>query len=189
MLFYHSLPLFVLFGGTYASFNDFGIPPSNATVDVKVFNPGNITIVNASDLFISPILPGHETTAGVLTDAICSLNFVIAEHSSGYLWIAEALRAGLLSVGETVHRQLEFYVTSLMPAPMVYRSVVKALNDVYRDIEDLASNRQPSLFNDWRVMTTLTRECVDLLDDEEEMEYCTPFKGMQNERGFPIHCG
>ncbi|KAJ7123692.1 beta-lactamase-like protein [Mycena epipterygia] len=61
MLFYRSLPLFVLFGGTYASCKDFGIPPSLATVDVKVFNPGNITIVNSSDLFTLPVLPGHET--------------------------------------------------------------------------------------------------------------------------------
>lgn len=159
--------------------------------------------------------------AGVLTEAICGLNFVLAEHSSGpqllnslllnlgnalvyppgYLWVAEALKAGLLraivmsalSGGHSVHPQLEFWVTSLIPGSMVYRCVVRDLDNAYRDIEDLATNRafrQSSLFNDWRAMTILSRERVDLLDDEEEMEEedCMPFKGCDNVEVRRIHC-
>lgn len=50
-----------LFLGTNASFRDFGIPFSNATVSVKAFNvvsPGNVTGL-ASDFF-EPVLPGLE---------------------------------------------------------------------------------------------------------------------------------
>ncbi|KAJ6597545.1 beta-lactamase-like protein [Mycena vulgaris] len=61
MLFFLPLLSFFLVGGAYASYGDFGIPPSHATVDVKIFNPGNITLVNFTKAFILPVLPGHET--------------------------------------------------------------------------------------------------------------------------------
>lgn len=55
------LVLTSLFLGTDASFLDFGIPFSNATVSVKAFDvvsPGNVTGL-ASDFF-QPVLPGTE---------------------------------------------------------------------------------------------------------------------------------
>ncbi|KAJ6567304.1 beta-lactamase-like protein [Mycena vulgaris] len=59
--------LFVfLLGETYASFHDFGIPPSSATVDVRVFNVGSIILRNASHAFVLPVLPGHETSTAPL---------------------------------------------------------------------------------------------------------------------------
>ncbi|KAJ7696459.1 beta-lactamase-like protein [Mycena rosella] len=60
MLLLPSLSLISLFGGTYASFRDFGIPVSNATVDVRVFNVGNATLRDTAHAFISPVLPGNE---------------------------------------------------------------------------------------------------------------------------------
>ncbi|KAJ7130625.1 beta-lactamase-like protein [Mycena epipterygia] len=57
-----SLFLIFLVGQTYASFHDFGIPASSATVDVRVFYVGNTTLTNATHAFILPVLPGHETS-------------------------------------------------------------------------------------------------------------------------------
>ncbi|KAJ7119824.1 hypothetical protein C8R44DRAFT_922188 [Mycena epipterygia] len=56
-----SLSLIFLAGGTYASFHDFGIPASSATVDVRVFNVGNANLTNTTHAFVAPVLPGHET--------------------------------------------------------------------------------------------------------------------------------
>ncbi|KAJ6601212.1 beta-lactamase-like protein [Mycena vulgaris] len=55
-----------LLGGTYASFHDFGIPPSDATVDVRVFNVGNLTLTNSTHTFFLPVLPGRESVKGSL---------------------------------------------------------------------------------------------------------------------------
>ncbi|KAJ6591465.1 beta-lactamase-like protein [Mycena vulgaris] len=49
-----------LLGEAYASFHDFGIPPSNATVDVKIFNVGNGILKNTTHKFVLPVLPGRE---------------------------------------------------------------------------------------------------------------------------------
>ncbi|KAJ6451247.1 beta-lactamase-like protein [Mycena vulgaris] len=60
----HLLPclsLVFLVGGAYASSHDFGIPSSDATVDVRVFNVGNVTLTNSTHAFVLPALPGHET--------------------------------------------------------------------------------------------------------------------------------
>ncbi|KAJ6524336.1 beta-lactamase-like protein, partial [Mycena capillaripes] len=56
------LLLGLLFGRTYASWLDLGIPHSNATVDVRVFNVANGTIVNDTQTLFLPVLPGHEST-------------------------------------------------------------------------------------------------------------------------------
>ncbi|KAJ7890469.1 beta-lactamase-like protein [Mycena olivaceomarginata] len=48
--------------GTYASTNDLGIPHSSATVDVRVFNVANVTLVGLAHTLIAPILPGHENS-------------------------------------------------------------------------------------------------------------------------------
>ncbi|CAK5263762.1 unnamed protein product [Mycena citricolor] len=44
-----------------ASFSDFGIPKSNATVDVRAFDVGTATLTNETHTFFRPILPGHES--------------------------------------------------------------------------------------------------------------------------------
>lgn len=56
-----SLSILFLATKASASFHDFGIPVSNATVDVKVFNVGNNHLTNATDGFATPVLPGHES--------------------------------------------------------------------------------------------------------------------------------
>ncbi|KAJ7130623.1 hypothetical protein C8R44DRAFT_775899 [Mycena epipterygia] len=61
MLLLSCLSFISLVGETYASFHDFGIPASNATVDVKVFNLGNASLINSTHAFVSPVLPGRET--------------------------------------------------------------------------------------------------------------------------------
>ncbi|KAJ7495957.1 beta-lactamase-like protein [Mycena galericulata] len=61
MLLLPCLSSLFLLGQTYASFHDFGIPPSDATVEVKAFNVGMVTLVNDSHTFILPVLPGHES--------------------------------------------------------------------------------------------------------------------------------
>ncbi|KAF7311570.1 Metallo-beta-lactamase superfamily protein [Mycena kentingensis (nom. inval.)] len=55
--------LFVLFAvcSAFASFHDFGIPEQSATVDVRAFNVGNLSIVGAASAVFSPTLPGHES--------------------------------------------------------------------------------------------------------------------------------
>ncbi|KAJ7446700.1 hypothetical protein FB451DRAFT_1291227 [Mycena latifolia] len=55
------LPLVFVVGETYASFHDFGIPSSAATVEVKVFHVGNVTLKNSTHAFVLPVLPGRET--------------------------------------------------------------------------------------------------------------------------------
>ncbi|KAF7360674.1 Metallo-beta-lactamase superfamily protein [Mycena venus] len=54
--------LLLLAGGAHASYHDFGIPASRATVDVRVFNVANMTLTGGTHAFITPALPGHEST-------------------------------------------------------------------------------------------------------------------------------
>ncbi|KAF7357430.1 Metallo-beta-lactamase superfamily protein [Mycena sanguinolenta] len=50
-------------GNTYASYRDFGIPASSATVDVRVFNVANMTLIDETHAFITPVVPGHESVS------------------------------------------------------------------------------------------------------------------------------
>ncbi|KAJ7931685.1 beta-lactamase-like protein [Mycena leptocephala] len=59
MRLFSSLSFLFLVGGTYASCLDLGIPHSSATVDVRVFNVANGTLVDEAHAFFSPILRGH----------------------------------------------------------------------------------------------------------------------------------
>jgi hypothetical protein len=53
--------IFALFAApALAGFQDFGIPPSDATVDVKAFNVANFTLNNLTNVFLNPVLPGRE---------------------------------------------------------------------------------------------------------------------------------
>ncbi|KAJ7457013.1 hypothetical protein FB451DRAFT_1564416 [Mycena latifolia] len=54
------LPLLALAGPTLARFADFGLPPSDATVDIKAFNVANFTLHNLTHAFVRPVLPGRE---------------------------------------------------------------------------------------------------------------------------------
>lgn len=54
-------PIILLLGGASASWFDFGIPHSNATVDIRVFNVANGTVVNDARTLFLPTLPGHES--------------------------------------------------------------------------------------------------------------------------------
>lgn len=46
---------------TLAGFQDFGIPASDFTVDVKAFNVANFTLSNLTHVFVHPVLPGRES--------------------------------------------------------------------------------------------------------------------------------
>ncbi|KAJ6455399.1 beta-lactamase-like protein [Mycena sanguinolenta] len=48
-------------GNACASYRDFGIPASSATVDVRVFNVANMTLTDETHAFMTPVVPGHET--------------------------------------------------------------------------------------------------------------------------------
>ncbi|KAJ7464104.1 beta-lactamase-like protein [Mycena latifolia] len=61
MFLLRSLSLTLLIGATVASYHDFGIPSSQATVEVKVFNVGIATLTNTTHAFVLPALPGHES--------------------------------------------------------------------------------------------------------------------------------
>ncbi|KAJ7146201.1 beta-lactamase-like protein [Mycena epipterygia] len=57
----YSLLAVALFApSTLAGFQDFGIPSSDATVDVKAFNVANFTLNNLTHAFVHPVLPGRE---------------------------------------------------------------------------------------------------------------------------------
>ncbi|KAJ7043741.1 hypothetical protein C8F04DRAFT_728644 [Mycena alexandri] len=62
MRLFPNLGLIFFAGKTYASYRDFGIPVSSATVDVRIFNVANVTFVNKAGgvSLIEPILPGRE---------------------------------------------------------------------------------------------------------------------------------
>ncbi|KAJ7334280.1 beta-lactamase-like protein [Mycena albidolilacea] len=64
-----------LVGAASASWLDFGIPHSNATVDVRVFDVANGTLVRDAHTFYTPVLPGHE-------NAIFPLNSFLVEHKT-----------------------------------------------------------------------------------------------------------
>lgn len=55
------LALTLLVSYTLASFHDFGIPSSNAIVEVMAFNVANLTIVNGTHRNFAPVLPGRES--------------------------------------------------------------------------------------------------------------------------------
>ncbi|KAJ7189166.1 hypothetical protein C8R46DRAFT_879033 [Mycena filopes] len=44
----------------FARFKDFGIPTSDATVDVRAFNVANFTLNNLTSVFLNPVFPGRE---------------------------------------------------------------------------------------------------------------------------------
>ncbi|KAJ7627122.1 beta-lactamase-like protein [Roridomyces roridus] len=44
-----------------AGFQDFGIPASSSTVDIKAFNVANFTLNNLAAVLVSPVLPGRES--------------------------------------------------------------------------------------------------------------------------------
>jgi len=75
MRFLSGLFLSFLVGGTYASWLDFGIPHSNATVNIRVFNVANGTLVNDAHTFILPVVPGHE-------NAIFPMFAFLVEHNT-----------------------------------------------------------------------------------------------------------
>ncbi|KAJ6581614.1 beta-lactamase-like protein [Mycena capillaripes] len=60
VLFSSLFPIFLV-GGTFASYLDFNIPQSNATVEIRVLTVGNGTIINGTHTFVSPVLPGRES--------------------------------------------------------------------------------------------------------------------------------
>ncbi|KAJ6578792.1 hypothetical protein DFH09DRAFT_913668 [Mycena vulgaris] len=55
------LTLLALAGPALARFQDFGIPPSDATIGVKAFSVANFTLNNLTHVFVNPVLPGHES--------------------------------------------------------------------------------------------------------------------------------
>ncbi|KAJ7718627.1 beta-lactamase-like protein [Mycena metata] len=60
MRFLSTLAVVFFVGETYATYRDFGIPVSSATVQVQAFNVVNVTFVNGPDAsLIGPVLPGR----------------------------------------------------------------------------------------------------------------------------------
>ncbi|KAJ6512906.1 beta-lactamase-like protein [Mycena sanguinolenta] len=89
------LVLSVLAGETYASSLDFGIPPSSATVDVRVFNVANVTLVNDAHTFTTPVLPGHE-------DAIFPMFAFLVEKSGKRFMFDLGIRIDPLNLAPSV---------------------------------------------------------------------------------------
>ena len=61
MFFLPCLSLIFLAGGTYASYRDFEIPSSTATVEVSAFHVGNATFIGDTHTIVLPVLPGRES--------------------------------------------------------------------------------------------------------------------------------
>ncbi|KAJ7673798.1 hypothetical protein DFH06DRAFT_1173301 [Mycena polygramma] len=131
---------------------------------------------------------------GALTKAICALNAVIATHSVGpplldkllslvgqrclsplgYHWITEALDAGLLRAItsstttklDNVHGHLPYYLSSVVPNTLVYRSALvrmpKAMNDVQRLVETRAF-RKSALYQPWLTFQEIVDDRIKFL--------------------------
>jgi hypothetical protein len=54
------LALLFYAGKTHAIYQDFGIPPSDAIVDIRAFNVVDLTSVNGAHQVFAPILPGRQ---------------------------------------------------------------------------------------------------------------------------------
>ncbi|KAJ7807223.1 hypothetical protein B0H14DRAFT_2609847 [Mycena olivaceomarginata] len=89
-----------LVGNVYPLYCNFGILTSKATVDVRVFNVANMTILNETHTFILPVLPGHKS-------AIFPIN--ISCLISGYEKILRTLILPLLLLFSSGFAQLEPY--------------------------------------------------------------------------------
>ncbi|KAF7356299.1 Metallo-beta-lactamase superfamily protein [Mycena venus] len=96
------LPIF-LAHGVYASFRDFGLPASTSTVDVRVFNVANATVVNASQAFLLPVLPGHESTT-------FTAHSFLVEHTKSH---KRLIVAGLITSG-LFHFELDKDIPELL---------------------------------------------------------------------------
>ncbi|KAJ7637464.1 hypothetical protein B0H17DRAFT_1172505 [Mycena rosella] len=140
MLSLQSLSLLALLGGTYASFHDFDIPRSHATVKVQAFNLGNVTLKETAHAFFHPVLPGHETSPspvyaflvehkntrlmfdlGIRKDTVNFVPSVAASFASGafilnqFKDITELLQDGgvpLKSIDTVIWRLLDTYARS-----------------------------------------------------------------------------
>ncbi|KAF8186580.1 beta-lactamase-like protein [Mycena galopus ATCC 62051] len=62
MFLINALPLLFPVAHVFATFRDFDIPASDRTVQVKIFNVGNLTVMNGLSRIVHPVLPGHEST-------------------------------------------------------------------------------------------------------------------------------
>ncbi|KAJ7334264.1 hypothetical protein DFH08DRAFT_965993 [Mycena albidolilacea] len=85
--------LFSLFlaGGTYVSWHDLGIPHSSATVDVRVFNVANMTLMGQAHAFYAPILPGRE-------NSLSPLYAFLVEHKKIWETVAGFFTSGIAKV-------------------------------------------------------------------------------------------
>ncbi|KAF7335343.1 Metallo-beta-lactamase superfamily protein [Mycena sanguinolenta] len=137
------LSVLSLLAGVYASSLDLKIPSSNATVDVRVFNVANGSIVNSANTLFAPILPGRETAnvplysfliehsqkrlmfdLGTRTDpqnfapSVASLftsGIIQLEQQESFKDIAELLQDGGNSPYQHRRRHLEFFVSLKVP--------------------------------------------------------------------------
>ncbi|KAJ6512908.1 hypothetical protein C8R45DRAFT_1088013 [Mycena sanguinolenta] len=89
------LVLGVLAGETYASSLDLGIPPSSATVGVRVFNVANATFVNDAHTVTTPVLQGHE-------DAIFPMFAFLVEKSGKRFMFDLGIRIDPLNLAPSV---------------------------------------------------------------------------------------
>ncbi|KAJ7759168.1 beta-lactamase-like protein [Mycena metata] len=115
-----NLALVFLAGKTYASYRDFGIPVSNATVEVRVFNVVNATFVNKPGVsLIEPILPGREAIP-------FSVYAFLVEHKTSRLMFDLGIRLDTMNYAPTI---VELFTSGIILA----QSPTKDIFDLLRD--------------------------------------------------------
>ncbi|KAJ7759209.1 beta-lactamase-like protein [Mycena metata] len=113
-----SLLLTFLVGEASASYRDLGIPASSSTVEVRVFNVQNATLINEAHAFIHPIVPGHENAS--FTD-----HAFLVDHK-------ESQKRILIDLG--FRKDVLNYAPSITP---FFTSGVVQIESLAKDITDL----------------------------------------------------
>ncbi|KAK7055317.1 Metallo-beta-lactamase superfamily protein [Favolaschia claudopus] len=107
-------------GDARASYRDFNIPPSKATVDVRVFNVANLTLVNTTHAFILPVLEGHES-------AHFPMYSFLVEHKKSSTRLMFDL--GIRQDPENTPPSISFFITAGLASLEPYKDITQLLQN------------------------------------------------------------
>ncbi|KAK7055319.1 Metallo-beta-lactamase superfamily protein [Favolaschia claudopus] len=107
-------------GNAWASYRDFDIPPSNATVDLRVFNVANMTLLNDTHAFILPTLPGHQSVEYPM------YSFLLEHKTSGTRMMFDL---GIRQDPENTPPSASFYITEGIAKFEPYKDVTQLLQN------------------------------------------------------------
>ncbi|KAJ7111651.1 hypothetical protein C8R43DRAFT_154748 [Mycena crocata] len=131
----------------------------------------------------------HPIRLEILYNLIEALSRALTS-SPGYPWVVEALESGLLRAIVTsalkggnkggnddinIQDQLHYFLNALLPASLVYRSVVVAMHQAVGDVKEFIENqefRRSPLFASWRALMILARQRTRLLNVRHHLKAC-----------------